>query len=143
MFKNVVKEFKEFAVKGNVVDLAVGVIIGGAFGKIVTSLVNDIMMPPLGFLLGNVDFSDLAFVLKEAGEKTPAVTINYGTFINNIIGFLIVAFSVFLLVKVINRLKREEPKAPPVPTSKDCPECAMAIPIKAKKCPHCASAVAK
>ncbi len=117
------KEFKEFAVKGNVVDMAVGIIIGGAFGTIVQSMVKDVLMPPIGLLLGGVDFSDLFLVLKGAGEfKTVAeasaagaVTVNYGLFINNVISFVIVAFAVFLLIKGINRLKRQEAAAPPAP----------------------------
>ena len=113
------KEFKEFAVKGNVVDMAVGIIIGAAFGKIVTSVVEDVIMPPIGMLIGGVDFSDLAFTLKDATETTPAVLIKYGQFIQVSLNFIIVAFAVFLLVKAINTLKRKEeiaPSAPPVPT---------------------------
>ncbi len=119
---SIVKEFKEFAVKGNVVDLAVGVIIGAAFGKIVTSLVNDIIMPPLGLLLHGIDFKDLKKVLKPAIDKTPEVAINYGLFINNIIDFLIVAFVIFLVIKGINAMKRKEEAAPaaaPVPTKEE------------------------
>jgi large conductance mechanosensitive channel len=118
MSKGIFGEFKEFAVKGNVIDLAVGVIIGGAFGKIVSSLVTDIILPPIGLLTSGIDFSSKAFVLKDATATTPAVTINYGMFINNIITFIIVAFSVFLLVKQINKLKRDEaehPTPPPPP----------------------------
>jgi large conductance mechanosensitive channel len=118
----IVKEFKEFAVKGNVVDLAVGVIIGAAFGKIVTSLVTDVIMPPLGLLLGGIDFKDKLIVLKPAVGKTPAVNLNYGLFINNIIDFLIVAFAIFLVIKGINAMKRKEeeaPAAPPVPTKEE------------------------
>jgi large conductance mechanosensitive channel len=119
---SIVKEFKEFAVKGNVVDLAVGVIIGAAFGKIVTSLVTDIIMPPLGLLLGGIDFKDKLIELKPAVGKTPAVNINYGLFINNIIDFLIVAFAIFLVIKGINALKRKEeatPSAPPAPSKEE------------------------
>lgn len=144
------KEFKEFAMRGNVVDMAVGIIIGGAFGTIVKSLVSDVMMPPLGLLLGGVDFSDLFITLKQgtiagpyptlaAAQAAGAVTISYGLFINSVISFLIVAFAVFLLIKGINRMQREK-EAPPVePTTKDCPFCASPIPIKALRCPHCTS----
>ena len=137
------KEFKEFAMRGNVVDLAVGVIIGAAFGKIVSSLVDDVIMPPIGRLLGHVDFSGLFINLgdkpyeslrlaKEAG----APTLNYGLFLNTIISFLIVAFVVFIVVQWMNRLtKKEAPAA--APTTKDCPQCAMAIPLAAKRCGHC------
>jgi len=119
---SIIKEFKEFAVKGNVVDLAVGVIIGAAFGKIVTSLVNDIIMPPLGLLLGGIDFKDKLIELKPAVGKTPAVNLNYGLFINNIIDFVIVAFAIFLVIKGINAMKRKEEVAPtvaPPPPSKE------------------------
>lgn len=139
------KEFKEFAVKGNVVDMAVGIIIGAAFGTIVTSLVNDIIMPPIGVILGKVDFSGLFLVLKEGKIPAPyisiadaktagAVTMNYGLFINTIISFLIVSFAVFLLVKNINRLKRQSEEAP---GTKECPFCLSVIPIKAIRCAHC------
>ena len=140
---SMLKEFRDFAMRGNVVDLAVGVIIGGAFGKIVSSLVNDVIMPPIGVLLGNVDFSKLALTLKAAviDEKTekiimPAVTLNYGAFINTVIDFVIVAFVIFLVIKQINLLKKEPPKAP---TEKDCPKCCSHIPIQATRCPHCTS----
>lgn len=144
------KEFREFAIKGNVVDMAVGIIIGAAFGTIINSLVNDVIMPPIGLLLGHVDFSNLFFVLKEGATAGPypsledavkagAVTINYGRFINTIISFLIVAFAVFMLVKNINRLKREQPA--PDPTTKECPYCLSAVPIKATKCAHCTSQI--
>jgi len=135
----VFKEFKEFAMRGNVVDMAVGIIIGGAFGTIVKSLVSDVIMPPIGLLLGNVSFSDLAFTLKGAEGETAAVTLNYGLFIDNVISFLIVAFAVFLLVKGINSLKRQEEAAPPPPDKKDCPFCYSAVPIKATRCPQCTS----
>ena len=141
------KEFKEFAVKGNVVDMAVGIIIGAAFGAIVKSLVSDMLMPPLGLLLGNVDFSNLFVVLKEGAtvapyaslsdaQKAGAVTINYGLFVNSVISFGIVAFAVFMLIRSINRLKREEVAAP---TTKECPYCYSAIPLKATRCPNCTS----
>jgi large conductance mechanosensitive channel len=146
-----VKEFREFAVKGNVVDMAVGIIIGGAFGTVVKSFVDDVMMPPLGVLVGNIDFQNIMLVLREgsapgpyetlaAAKEAGAVTLNVGTFINAAVSFTIVAFAVFLLVKGINRLKREEEKAPPPPpTAKDCPFCASSIPLKAKRCPLCTS----
>jgi large conductance mechanosensitive channel len=131
------KEFKDFAVRGNVVDMAVGIIIGAAFGKIVTSLVNDLVMPPIGMLLGNVDFSDLSLVLREQTAQLPAVTVNYGAFINNVLDFLIVAFVIFLLIKQVNRLKRDEAKQPE--TTKNCPFCRMVIDIQATRCPNCTS----
>jgi large conductance mechanosensitive channel len=141
----VLKEFKEFAMRGNVLDLAVGVIIGAAFGKIVASLVDDVLMPPLGRLLGSVNFSDLFINLSgvhyetlKAAKDAGAPTLNYGNFINTIINFLIVAFSIFLLIRMVNRWM-PKPAAPV--TTKDCPQCAMAIPVAAKKCGHCASAV--
>ena len=132
-----IKEFKAFIMRGNVVDLAVGVIIGAAFGKIVSSLVNDVLMPPLGMLIGGIDFSDMAFTLKAPLGNAKPVVIHYGVFINNIIDFAIVAFCVFLLVKGVNSLQ----KAPALtdPTEKMCPQCAMLIPIAAKKCGHCTS----
>ena len=143
------KEFREFAMKGNVVDLAVGVVIGAAFGKIVDSLVKDIIMPPIGKLLGGVDFSNLFLVLSgggpfpslKAAQDAGAATLNYGVFINAIINFLIIAFALFMVVKAMNRMKREEAAAPPPPTSKVCPQCQMEIPVKATKCGHCTSAV--
>ena len=142
------KEFKEFAVKGNAVDLAVGVIIGAAFGGIVNSLVKDILMPPVGFLTGGLDFSNKFLILRAApggasfntpvdAAKAGAVTWNYGNFITLVINFIIVAFCIFLVVKAINKLKRPSPSAAPV--AKDCPACAMSIPIKATRCPHCTS----
>jgi len=148
------KEFREFAVKGNVVDMAVGIIIGAAFGTIVKSLVADVIMPPIGLLLGNVDFSNLFIVLKHGAEaaqyatvakaqEAGAVTLNYGAFINTIISFLIVAFAIFILVKNINRLKREKPAAPPPPSTKECPYCLSTISIKAVKCPYCTSELGK
>ena len=142
------KEFKEFAMRGNVLDLAVGVILGAAFGKIVSSLVDDVLMPPLGKVLGKVDFSNLfinlgdkAFDTVAAAKAAGAPTLNYGNFINTIINFIIVAFSIFLLVRSVNRWL-PKPPAPPAPvTTKDCPQCAMPIPVSAKKCGHCTSAV--
>ncbi|MDB4925209.1 large-conductance mechanosensitive channel protein MscL [Mucilaginibacter sp.] len=115
----IVKEFKEFAMRGNVVDLAVGVIIGAAFGKIVASLVTDIIMPPLGFVVGRIDFKDLKYIIKPAIGKTPETAINYGLFINNVIDFLIVAFCIFLMVKGINSLKKQEKAAPAAPTKEE------------------------
>lgn len=132
------KEFKEFAMRGNVVDMAVGIIIGAAFGGIVTSLVNDVLMPPIGMLTGGIDFSKLALSLQDE----PAVTIKYGVFINAVINFLIIAFSIFMLVRAMNRLKRKEEAAPAAPTTKECPECLMTIPLKAKRCGHCTAVVA-
>jgi large conductance mechanosensitive channel len=144
------KEFKEFAMRGNVVDMAVGIIIGAAFGTIVKSLVADIIMPPIGLLLGNVDFSNLFIVLKQGAaagpyaalvdaQKAGAVTINYGMFANTVISFIIVAFSVFLLIRGLNKMKRKEEAPPEEPTTKDCPHCLSTIPIKATRCGHCTS----
>ncbi len=145
------KEFKEFAMRGNVVDLAVGVIIGGAFGKIVDSLVKDVIMPPIGYVLGNVDFSNLFILLKEgtkaagpyeslkAAQDAGAVTINLGVFFNAVISFTIVAFAVFLLIRTLNKLKREEVPAPAEASSKECSYCYSAIPLKATRCPCCTS----
>ena len=136
-------EFKEFAVKGNVVDMAVGIIIGGAFGTIVKSLVEDVIMPPIGLAMGGVDFSALQVVLKDAstndaGEAVAAVAIKYGVFLNNVLSFLIVAFAVFMLVKSINKLKKKEVAAPPAdPTTKECSACFSTIHIKATRCPNC------
>jgi large conductance mechanosensitive channel len=129
------KEFKEFAVKGNVVDLAVGIIIGAAFTGIVQSLVNDILMPPLGWLVGNIDFSKLVIELPVRSAKGEPVTINYGKFLNALINFVLVAFAVFLLVKQINRMKRKE--TPPAPNTKNCPYCVSPMDLKATRCPHC------
>lgn len=146
------KEFKEFAIKGSVIDMAVGIIIGAAFGTIVKSLVSDILMPPVGLLFGNVDFSELFILLKDGAKALPpyntladaqtagAVTMNYGVFINNVISFLIVAFSIFIVVKGINSLKRKEQSIPPAaPTTKDCPYCLSKIPLTATRCPMCTS----
>ncbi len=134
-----IKEFKEFAMRGNVVDMAVGIIIGAAFGKIVSSLVNDIIMPPIGMLLGNVDFSNLAVTLKEKTEAAEAVTIGYGVFINTVLDFIIVAFVIFMVIKQINRFKKKEPAPVAEPTTKECPKCYTSIPIKAVRCPNCTS----
>ena len=147
------KDFKEFILRGNVVDLAVGVIIGAAFGTIVTSLVNDLVMPPIGLLLGNVDFTDLFVVLKDGAkaagpyatladaQAAGAVTLNYGVFITRIVAFLIVAFAVFLMVRGVNRLKRSEKEPAAAPVTKECPFCASTIPIKASRCPNCTSQI--
>ncbi len=138
------KEFKEFAMRGNVVDMAVGIIIGAAFGRIISSLVSDVIMPPLGLLLGKVDFSNLFFNISgqpyptlAAAKAAGAATINYGLFLNTILDFLIVAFVIFLLIRQINRWSK--PKAAPAPTTKECPFCYSAIPIKATRCPNCTS----
>jgi len=144
------QEFKQFAMRGNVVDMAVGIIIGGAFGTIVKSLVSDVIMPPIGLLLGGVDFSDLFVTLRDGANAGPyatlasaqeagAVTINYGLFLNSVISFLIVAFAVFLLIKSINRLQKEKEQPAEAPTTKDCPFCCSSIPLKASRCPSCTS----
>ena len=140
------KEFREFAMRGNVLDMAIGVIIGGAFGKIVSSLVSDVLMPPLGLLMGKVDFSSLFVNLSgtpqpslTAAKAAGAPTINYGVFLQATFDFIIIAFVIFLLVKQVNRLKKPEPTA--APTTKDCPHCLSTIPIKATKCAHCTSNV--
>ncbi|MDH5203861.1 MAG: large-conductance mechanosensitive channel protein MscL [Nitrospirota bacterium] len=144
------KEFKEFAMRGNVVDMAVGIIIGAAFGTIVNSFVSDIIMPPIGLLLSNVDFSTLFIVLKEgkvagpyvslaAAKAAGAVTVNYGVFVNTIINFIIVAFSVFLVIRKINTLRMEKEAPPAMPTTKECPYCLSVIPINAVRCAHCTS----
>ncbi|MCB2193336.1 MAG: large-conductance mechanosensitive channel protein MscL [Deltaproteobacteria bacterium] len=143
-------EFKKFAMRGNVVDMAVGIIIGAAFTSIVKSLVADVIMPPIGLVLGNVDFTSLFLVLKEgapagpylslaAATKAGAVVISYGVFINNIISFLIVAWCVFFLVRGMNRMKSKEEEAPAEPTTKECPYCLSQVPIKAVKCAFCTS----
>ena len=145
------REFKEFAIKGNAIDLAVGVIIGAAFGSIVTSLVKDVLMPPISVLMGGLDFSN-KFIVLRAGENgatnfaTPAeaiaakaITWNYGNFITLVINFLIVALCVFLLLRALNKMKR--PNADTAPVSKDCPQCAMTIPVRATRCPHCTSEI--
>jgi len=140
------KEFKEFAMKGNVLDMAVGIIIGGAFGKIISSFVADVLMPPIGLLLGKVDFtslfinlSDKSYASLAEAKAAGAPTLNYGVFINTLLDFIIVAFVIFLLIKQVNRMRAQPAAAPAAPTTKDCPFCATAIPIKAARCPHCTS----
>ena len=140
------KEFKTFALKGNVIDRAVGIIIGASFGKIVDSLVKDILMPPLGMVLGKVDFSDLKIML---GSEKDAPSVNYGAFLNNVISFIIVAFAVFLLIKAINTVRAKMEKAEAkeaakvAPTEKECPYCCSKIPLAATRCPHCTSELKK
>ena len=138
---SLVKEFKAFAMRGNVVDMAVGIIIGAAFGRIVSSLVNDVLMPPIGAIIGGVDFSSIALTVKEASGGAPPVVMKWGLFMNSTVDFLIVAFAIFLVVKAMNALQRHE-AVPAAPTTKTCPECLMEIPIKAKRCAHCTSVVA-
>ena len=146
------KEFKEFVMRGNVLDMAVGIIIGAAFGTIVSSLVADVLMPPLGLALGNVDFTNLFCVLKSGAAPGPyatlaeaqvagAVTVNYGKFFNTIVSFLIVAMAIFIMIRTVNKMKRREETAPAAPTSKNCPECQMSIPLTATRCGHCTSIV--
>ena len=141
------KEFKEFAMRGNVIDMAVGIIIGAAFGTIIGTMVSDVLMPPIGLLLGNVDFSNLFVVLKEgkiagpyatvaAAKAAGAVTLNYGMFVNTVVNFLIVAFAIFFLIRGMNALKKKEAAQP---TTKECPHCLSTIPIKATRCGHCTS----
>lgn len=150
--KGFLKEFREFAVKGNAVDMAVGIVIGAAFGSIVKSLVSDIIMPPIGLVIGHIDFQNLFWVLHAGKMPGPyhtvaeaaqagAVTLNYGAFINNIISFIIVAFAIFLFVRAINRMRSqfESQPEPADPTTKDCPQCCTSIPIKASRCPNCTS----
>ena len=144
------KEFKEFAMRGNVVDMAVGIIIGAAFGTIIAALVAEVLMPPIGLLLGNVDFSNLFVVLKEgkvagpyatvaAAKGAGAVTLNYGLFVNTVVNFLIVAFAIFFLIRGMNSLKKKEEAPAAVPTTRECPHCLSTIPIKATRCGHCTS----
>ncbi len=144
------KEFREFAMRGNVIDMAVGIVIGAAFGAIVNSFVADVVMPPVGILLGNVDFSNLFLVLKDGtvappyaslaeAKKAGAVTLNIGVFVNTILSFFIIAFAVFLVVRAANRLRRQQEPAPAAPSTKECPYCLSAIPVKAVRCAHCTS----
>jgi large conductance mechanosensitive channel len=142
------KEFKEFAMRGNVLDMAVGIIIGAAFGKIVSSFVADVLMPPIGLLLGKVDFSNLFLTLSgqsypslDAAKAAGAPTLNYGMFFNTVIDFLIVAFAIFLLIRQVNRFTAKKEEAPAEPTTKECPRCLSQIPIKATRCAHCTSDV--
>ena len=142
------QEFKEFTMRGNVLDMAIGIIIGAAFGKIITSFVNDILMPPIGLLLGRVDFTNLFINLSgqpygslEEAQAAGAATINYGLFLNTVLDFIIVAFVIFLLIRQVNRLKRESEALPAEPTTKECPYCLSTIPIKATRCPHCTSEI--
>jgi large conductance mechanosensitive channel len=144
------KEFKEFAMRGNVIELAIAVILGGAFGKIVTSLVNDIIMPPIGLLLSGIDFSNLFISLNGQpyasladAQNAGAATINYGVFINVVIEFIIVAFTIFIFMRQINRWQKQPESEPEQPTTKDCPFCATTIPIKAQRCPNCTSELLK
>jgi large conductance mechanosensitive channel len=151
MEKAMFKEFKAFVMRGNVVDMAIGIVIGAAFGSIVKSFVDDVLMPPIGLLLGNVDFSNLFITLKEgakaagpyaslaAAKAAGAVTLNAGVFINTVISFLIIALAVFVVIKGINRMKREEEAPAAAPTTKECPYCLSSIPLKASRCPHCTS----
>ena len=138
------KEFKAFAMRGNVIDMAVGIVIGAAFGKIVSSFVGDVLMPPIGKLMGNVNFADLFYVLGDgkfdtlaAAKEAGAATINYGVFINTVLDFVIVAFAIFMVIRQMNKLKKQEEAPPAEPTTKDCPQCLSTIPIKATRCAHC------
>jgi large conductance mechanosensitive channel len=142
------KDFKEFIMRGNAIDMAVGIVIGAAFGVIIKSLVEDVIMPPIGLLLGNVDFTNLFLILKEGtiagpyaslvdAKKAGAVTINFGAFINTVISFLIIAFTIFLVIRNINKLRREKEVPPPAPITKECPYCLSAVPIKATRCAYC------
>ena len=144
------KDFKEFIMRGNVIDMAVGIVIGAAFGVIIKSLVEDVIMPPIGLLLGNVDFTNLFMILKEGtiagpyaslvdAKKAGAVTINFGAFINTVISFLIIAFTIFLVIRNINKLRREKEVPSPALTTKECPYCLSAVPIKATRCAYCTS----
>lgn len=142
------KEFKEFAMRGNVMDMAVGIILGAAFGKIVSSFVKDVLMPPIGKLMGNMDFTNLYVNLSgeiypslAAAQEAGAATINYGIFINAVLDFLIVAFAIFMVIRQMNRLQKKPAEKPAAPTTKDCPFCLSAIPIKASRCAHCTADV--
>lgn len=139
---SMMSEFKDFAMRGNVVDMAVGIIIGAAFGKIVSAFVGGIVMPPLGLLIGGVDFSDLAITLQAATESAEAVTIKYGAFLQTVFDFVIVAFAIFMVIKAMNSMKQEEEEAPAAePTTQECPKCISEISIKASRCPNCTSEV--
>ena len=139
---SMLNEFRKFAMRGNVVDMGVGIIIGAAFGKIVTSFVNDVLMPPIGMIIGGADFSHLGLTLKGVAGEASAVTLKYGPFINTILDFTIVAFALFLLIHAMNRLTQKK-EAPAAATTKECPECLMTIPINAKRCGHCTSVIRK
>lgn len=143
--KNFFNEFKKFAMRGNVMDMAVGIIIGAAFGKIVSSLVEDVIMPPIGWVLGNVDFSELKLVLVQKSAEAEEVAIKYGAFINTVISFIIVAFAVFILIKAVNTLqaKMVKEEAAAAPTTKKCPYCCSDIALEATRCPHCTSELKK
>jgi len=134
------KEFREFAMRGNVMDMTVGVIIGGAFGKIVGSFINDVVMPPLGLLMGNADFSDYVVTLKAGDGVAKAVTLNYGKFVTSVLDFTILAFVIFMMIRMVNKLKREPAPAPATP-ERLCPECRMTIPQDANRCGHCGQAI--
>jgi large conductance mechanosensitive channel len=143
------KELKEFAMQGNAMDMAIGIIIGAAFGKIVTSFVQDVLMPPIGMLMGGVDFSNYFLALSgqtfptlAAAKEAGAPTLNYGVFVNTVLDFLIVAFAIFLMIRQLNKLKKKEEVAPAAPTQKECPQCLSSIPIKAKRCAHCTTQLA-
>ncbi len=144
------KDFKDFAMRGNVVDMAVGIVIGGAFGKIIASFVTDVLMPPIGMLLGGTDFSNMYAVLRAGSTAGPyasladaqaagAVTMNYGLFANTVINFIIIAFAIFMVVRAMNKMKKQEVEAPAEPTTKECPHCHTQIPIPATRCPNCTS----
>jgi large conductance mechanosensitive channel len=135
------KEFKAFAMRGNVVDMAVGIIIGASFGKIISSLVNDVLMPPIGMLIGGMDFSSLGITMKEAAEGHAAVVVKFGLFINMLIDFVIVAFAMFMIIQAMNRLMKKPEVASAAPTTKECPECLMTIPLNAKRCGHCTAVI--
>ena len=142
------KEFKDFAMRGNVMDMAIGIILGAAFGKIVSSFVKDVLMPPIGKLMGGVDFSNLFILLSDGqyatlaeAQEAGAATINYGVFINTVLDFVIVAFAIFMVVRQMNKLKKQEEAPPAEPTTTSCPKCLMEIPIKATRCGHCTSEV--
>jgi large conductance mechanosensitive channel len=142
------KEFKEFAMRGNVMDMAIGIILGGAFGKIVSSFVKDVIMPPIGLLMGGVDFGNLYINLSDGqyaslaeAQEAGAATLNYGVFINTVLDFLIIAFAIFIVVKQMNRLRRREEAPAAAPTTKECPQCLFEIPIAAKRCAHCTSQI--
>ena len=140
---SMIKEFKTFALRGNVLDMAVGIIIGAAFGKIVTSLVGDMLLPPIGMLMGGVDFSAFALTLTDPLGSHEPVLLKYGVFINTVIDFIIVAIAIFLLIRGFNKLQKKSEAPPAAPTSKDCPECMMSIPINAKRCGHCTVVLAR